>query len=128
LPLFLYDHYQTPSKEKDEMSTIFPEPILQLPEADIPLPGFKAYLSQGPEHQILFMRFEQDALLPEHSHAGQWGVVLEGRIDFVIDGKPASYSKGERYFIPAGVGHSVKIHAGYTDITYFDQADRYAAK
>jgi quercetin dioxygenase-like cupin family protein len=123
-----YDLYQALPKEEQKMSTPFPGPILQLPEADIPLPGLKAYLSQGPQHQILFMTFEQDALIPEHSHESQWGVVLEGRADFIIAGKPCSYSKGDRYFISSGTKHSVKIHAGYADITYFNQADRYAAK
>ncbi|CUH96683.1 hypothetical protein P22_2773 [Propionispora sp. 2/2-37] len=32
--------------------SIFPEPILKLPEADIPLQGIRAYLSQGDNHQI----------------------------------------------------------------------------
>jgi hypothetical protein len=29
----------------------FPEPILNLPEADIPLKGVNAFLSQGLDHQ-----------------------------------------------------------------------------
>ena len=37
------------------MSEIFPEPILKLPEADIPIAGLKAYLSQSDKHQILFI-------------------------------------------------------------------------
>jgi ethanolamine utilization protein EutQ (cupin superfamily) len=54
--------------------------------------------------------------------------VLEGRIDLVVDGVAASYGKGDRYFIPKGVKHSGKIYAGYTDITFFDQKDRYGIK
>ena len=41
------------------MSEFFPEPIIQLPEAAIPLAGLKAYLSQSENHQILFMQFEE---------------------------------------------------------------------
>jgi hypothetical protein len=41
------------------MSEIFPEPIRNLPEADIPLEGIKAYLSQSDTHQILFMEFKK---------------------------------------------------------------------
>ena len=33
------------------MSEIFPEPIRNLPEADIPLSRIKAYLSQAKNHQ-----------------------------------------------------------------------------
>ena len=68
------------------MKEIFSEPIRNLPEEDIPLDGVEAFLSQSDDHQILFMRFEADVDLPEHSHAAQIGFVLEGRIDLVISG------------------------------------------
>ena len=51
------------------MSQIFPKPIVDLPEADIPIKGIRAFLSQGSKHQIVFMEFSEDADLPEHSHA-----------------------------------------------------------
>lgn len=110
------------------MSGIFPAPIQTLPEADIPLQGIKAYLSQSSTHQIIFMEFENSVDLPEHSHAAQVGFVLEGQIELTIDGKKNTYGKGDRYYIPAGVPHSGKIHAGYADITFFDEPDRYALK
>jgi quercetin dioxygenase-like cupin family protein len=110
------------------MEEIFPEPIRNLPEADIPLNGIKAYLSQSASHQIIFMQFNQDVDLPEHAHAAQVGFVLEGRIDLLIAGESHTYLPGDRYYIPAGVVHSGKIHAGYVDITFFDEARRYQAK
>ena len=110
------------------MNTIFPEPIRNLPEADIPLDGMTAYLSQSATHQILFMEFEQDTDLPEHAHAAQMGIVLEGKIELVIHGKRHCFSKGDRYYIPEGVKHSGKIYAGYADITFFNEPDRYRAK
>lgn len=108
--------------------SFFPNPILKLPEADIPINGIKAYLSQGEGHQILFMEFQEDVNLPEHSHESQWGLVLEGQIDLIINGEKRTYSKGESYFIPSGVRHSGKIYAGYADITFFNQSDRYKKK
>jgi len=110
------------------MREIFPGPIKNLPKADIPLKGLTAYLSQSETHQILFMQFEEDIELPEHSHESQWGIVLDGKIDLTVDGVVKTYSKGDRYFIPAGVKHSVKIHAGYADITFFNEKDRYKTK
>ncbi len=110
------------------MIEIFPEPIRNLPEADIPLAGVKAYLSQAETHQIIFMEFSQDIDLPEHAHAAQIGIVLEGRIDLVIGGQLRTYTKGDRYYIPEGVKHSGKIYAGYADITFFDEPNRYRAK
>lgn len=109
------------------MST-FPEPIRKLPEADIPIRGVTAYLSQGENHQVLFMEFSEDVELPEHAHEGQWGVVLEGKIELNIDGRRQTFIKGDRYFIPEGVKHSGKIYAGYADMTYFDQKSRYKIK
>jgi len=110
------------------MPEIFPGPIRALPEADIPLEGVTAYLSQSDTHQVIFMAFEKDVDLPEHSHAAQVGFVLEGRIDLTIGEARRSYRKGDRYYIPAGMPHSGKIHAGYADITFFDEQRRYAAK
>ncbi len=110
------------------MSEIFPEPIRNLPEADIPLDGVRAYLSQSGNHQMLFMEFSEDVEVPEHSHESQWGVVLEGSVDLTIDGIERTYSKGDRVFIPKGVKHSAKIHAGYADISFFNEKDRYKTK
>ena len=108
------------------MSQIFPDPIRDLPKADIPLKGLTAYLSQSQTHQILFMEFGEDVVLPEHSHAAQVGIVLEGKIELIIDGVKNYYTKGDRYYIPAEVKHSGEIYAGYADITFFDEPSRYA--
>lgn len=106
--------------------SVFPDPIRALPVADIPLPGVRGYLSQSDGHQIVFMEFAQDAEVPEHSHEAQWGIVLEGRIDLVVGGEEHTFRRGDRYFIPAGVLHSAKIHAGYADVTFFNAPNRYS--
>lgn len=110
------------------MTAIFPEPITQLPKADIPLDGLTAYLSQADHHQILLMHFEKDTDLPEHEHSAQVGIVLEGQIDLRIDGEKKTFRKGDRYYIPEGVKHSGKIFAGYADVTFFNEPKRYAQK
>ncbi len=110
------------------MRDIFPAPIINLPEADIPLKGVSAFLSQSDTHQLIFMEFSEDVELPAHSHAAQWGIVLEGNIELTIGGVKNTYEKGDRYFIPEGVEHSGKIYAGYADVTFFDQKDRYGVK
>jgi len=110
------------------MLEIFPEAIRNLPKADVPLKGVSAYLSQSEGHQIIFMEFSEDIEVPEHSHESQWGIVLEGKIDLTVDGVKRTYLRGDRYFIPKGTKHSAKIHAGYADITFFNQKERYQAK
>lgn len=103
----------------------FPKIILNLPKADIPIRGLSSYLFQGKEQQILFMEFENDAEVPEHSHEAQWGAVLAGEIELTIDGRKEIFKRGDTYFIPPGVKHSAVIKAGYKDITLFNQSDRY---
>lgn len=110
------------------MSKLFTGPILELPEADIPLKGIKAYLSQAEDHQVIFMEFEEDVELPEHSHESQWGTILDGKIDFTIGDEKRTYIKGENYYIPAGVKHSGHIYAGLVVIEFFNQRDRYPVK
>lgn len=110
------------------MKNFFPPAIQKLPQADVPLRGITAYLSQSGTHQILFMTFEEEVDLPEHSHESQWGVVLEGEIELTIGGQTALYRKGDHYFMPPGVKHSGRIHAGFAAMDFFDQPDRYRAK
>lgn len=110
------------------MNPVFPEAIRNLPEADIPLEGLTAFLSQSDTHQILFMHFERDTVLAEHAHEAQMGIVLEGKIELIIGGEPQCFTKGDRYYIPAGVPHSGKIFAGYADMTFFNEPNRYTKK
>jgi len=108
--------------------SFFPEIITKLPGAQIPVPGLRSHLFQGENQQIVFMSFEKDAEIPGHSHRAQWGVVLDGEIELTTAGRKQIFNKGDTYFIPEGARHSAKIKAGYKDLTFFDQKDRYKAK
>jgi quercetin dioxygenase-like cupin family protein len=77
------------------------------------------------DKQILFMIFESDVEIPEHSHAAQWGVVLEGEISLKIGNTEHVLRKSDEFYIPEGMKHSSGIKAGYRDITVFKQKDRY---
>jgi len=106
----------------------FPEMITRLPEADIPIEGIDSYLLQCENQQIVFMSFEKDADVPEHSHESQWAVILDGEIELTIGSDTRTYRRGDTYFIPRGVKHGARIKKGYKDLTLFDQKDRYKAK
>ncbi|QHQ60132.1 cupin domain-containing protein [Anaerocolumna sedimenticola] len=110
------------------MDNIFPEPITKLPVADMPFTNYEAYISQSENHQIIFMKFNEDIELPEHSHESQWGIVLEGKIELTINGITNIYTKGDRYFIGKGIKHSGKIYSGYADMTFFNEKNRYSTK
>jgi len=106
----------------------FPEIITNLPEADIPIKGLHSYLFQGENQQFVFMSFENNVEVPEHSHEAQWGVILDGKIELSIDGKKCTFTKGDTYFIPKDVKHSARIRKVYKDLSFFNQKNRYKAK
>ncbi len=106
----------------------FPKIISDLPKADISIEGLSAFLFQGSNQQIVFMAFDEEIIVPEHSHEAQWGVVLAGEIELTIEGIKSSLQKGDSYYIPANAKHSAIIKSGYRDITLFDQEDRYKEK
>ena len=110
------------------MPDTFPTSIRQLPEADVPLEGVNAYLSQGDNHQIVFMEFTKDVELSEHSHNSQWEIVLEGKVELWMNGIKQIFTKGDRFFIPNEVIHSARVYAGYVSIVFFNQRNRYKKK
>jgi quercetin dioxygenase-like cupin family protein len=110
------------------MNSIFPQPIQNLPEIAIPFNGVKGYMVQGEHEQVVFMEFEKDTEVPEHSHESQWEIVLNGTVDYWEDGRKHTYKKGERFFVQKGKKHWAFVYAGYSCIMFFNQKDRYKKK
>lgn len=106
----------------------FPEMILGLPEADIPFKGVRGWISQGPDHQIVFMDIEPIGEVAEHSHGEQWGVVLEGEMDLKIGGAVHNCRKGDSYHVGDGVPHSAVFKKRTFVMDMFRQKNRYKAK
>lgn len=106
----------------------FPEMIERHPNADIPIKGLMSKLVQADDQQFVFMEFEEDIEVAEHSHNAQWGVVLEGEMELSIEGVSRTLGKGDTYYIEKDSVHSAKIKKGYKDLTLFDQKDRYKTK
>lgn len=109
-------------------SNSFPEMITRLPEADIPLPGVRAWISQALDHQVVFFDIDPVATVPGHSHGEQWGIVVEGEMELTIGGDTKRYRPGDTYHIPAGVEHGAKFLSHFRTIDVFADADRYKAK
>lgn len=110
------------------VKNFFPDIITNLPQANIPVEGVNSHLFQGENQQLIFMSFDNDAIVSEHSHEAQWGVILDGEIELTIDGRKHIFTKGDTYYIPKDVKHSAKIKKGLKDLTFFDQKDRYKLK
>ncbi len=105
--------------------TPFPMMIRDLPEADIPFDGVRAWLQQGPNSQIVFFDIQEGMEVPPHAHGAQWGVLIEGRMVLTIDGQPRTVNKGDWYYIPSGVMHSAAFPERTQVIDVFDDVGRY---
>jgi quercetin dioxygenase-like cupin family protein len=110
------------------MNTIYPEFILNLPEADIPFEGVRGKLLQGPDQQAVFFEIEAIGQVAEHKHGAQWGVVFEGEMELTIGGNSKTYKKGDQYYIPANVLHSANFKVKTYVMDVFADKDRYGVK
>jgi quercetin dioxygenase-like cupin family protein len=82
-----------------------------MPKAQV-WPGLDAYVLNGKTAQAGFFEATETVSVPEHSHDGQWGIVIEGTVELTVGGVHHTFTKGDHYDIPAGVPHSAVVHAG----------------
>jgi mannose-6-phosphate isomerase-like protein (cupin superfamily) len=107
----------------------YPEVITCLPEADLPFAGVKAWILQADTRQLIFFEFEADADVPEHSHGyAQWGMVIDGKMELTINGKPRICEKGDEYVIPAGAKHFARFLSRTRVMDFFSEKNRYKPK
>ena len=106
----------------------FPAFIRGLPMADSPLESLRGWLLQADQGLAMFYEIPDGVEVPEHAHGAQWGVVLEGSVEFTIGGQTKTYRRGDTYYVPDSVAHSAVISPGYVGIDVFADAHRYAAR
>ena len=110
------------------MEKILPTFIKKLPRAETPIDGLDIYVSQGKNHQIVFMEFHKDVEIPAHTHENQWELVLDGMVDVWINEKKHTYQKGDQFCISSGVIHHARVYKGYRSIAFFNEPQRYTIK
>lgn len=107
----------------------FPEVITVLPEADIQIKGVRAWILQGEKHQLVFFEMKDYAQVPEHSHDyAQWGILIEGKMELIIEGKSRICAKGDEYVIPPHARHRAKFLIDSRVIDFFSERNRYKPK
>jgi len=80
-------------------------------------------------NQLVFFEFEADANVPEHSHDyPQWGIVIDGKMELTINGKPRICEKGHEYVIPARAKHFARFLSRTRVIDRFSEKNRYKPK
>ncbi len=106
----------------------YPEMIKNLPEIEIPIDGIRGWLLQSKDKQVVFFDIEPVGKMPDHSHCGQWGIMIDGEMELTIDGNSKIYRKGDSYFIPAGIIHSANFLTKVNVMDVFDDPERYKTK
>jgi len=107
---------------------VYPQMVTDLPQIDIPLKGVKGWLLQGLDKQVVFFDIEAVGAIPEHSHGEQWGVVIEGEVELVVNGVKEVYRKGDCYHIPAMAPHSATFRTRFKALDVFADVNRYKPK
>lgn len=74
-----------------------------------PLPGFALKFIHGENMTSAHWQIGKDATLPEHSHPHeQFSIVLEGKLELIIDGQVNIMEPGKVAVIPGDTPHSGK--------------------
>ncbi|MCS7186967.1 MAG: cupin domain-containing protein [Armatimonadetes bacterium] len=72
-------------------------------------PGVTIRTIWGEHIMLSFVRFEPNAVVPTHSHPHeQMGVLLEGELEFTIGDETKILRKGDCWWVPSNVAHSVR--------------------
>ncbi len=116
-------------KTKTQSTVSFPEVITRLPPADIQVEDAKAWVLQSEASQLIFFEFKRGTKVPEHHHDyPQWGMVVAGRMELVVNGEPWMCKKGTEYVVPAGAKHFARFLAPTRVMDYFSERSRYKTK
>lgn len=106
----------------------YPEFMTSFPEADVPVEGVRAWISQAVGHQTVFFDIDASVEIPPHTHGEQWGTVVEGEMELTIAGETRRCRPGDSYHIPAGTVHSARFLTRVRTIDVFAGADRWKTK
>jgi len=74
------------------------------------LPGMLGRSFWGDKMLLNLLELAPHAVVPLHSHPHeQAGIMLEGEMEFTIDGETRTVKPGDIFIIPGGVEHSVRV-------------------
>jgi quercetin dioxygenase-like cupin family protein len=102
-----------------------PVEIKQNPEIDVPVDGIRGWKVGSDTGLVIFFEIDKEAILPEHTHCFQWGVVISGEMELTIGGEARVYRPGDSYKVPEGVPHSGRFNMDTVAMDYFSDPTRY---
>lgn len=101
---------------------MFPDIIKKMHSDDYGVDGLEVHYDHTPIGTIYFFGTKNEFVLPIHSHAEQWGMVIRGVVTYkyIDSGEVCVYNAGETYSVPAGVTHQTFYSADFAEVGYVD--------
>lgn len=100
--------------------THFPPRLRGLPRFDGP---FDAFRLAADGCDVLFASYPAGTAIPEHEHATEnVGVITQGELILVRDGRETRFRPGDWYHLPAGARHAARFEQDTSEIEFWFNA------
>ncbi|MFG6096998.1 cupin domain-containing protein [Leptothoe sp. ISB3NOV94-8A] len=101
--------------------THFPKQLRALPKFDGP---FDAYKLMAQNCDVLFATYPAGTeISPHHYNTDNVGVITQGELILIINGKESHYQPGDWYHVPAQAVHAARFEQETSEIEFWFRAD-----
>ncbi|NEQ52562.1 MAG: cupin domain-containing protein [Leptolyngbya sp. SIO3F4] len=95
----------------------FPQQLRALPKFDGP---FDAYKLAAQNCDVLFASYPTGTDIPPHTHeTDNVGVITQGELILIMDGKEKHYKPGDWYHVPAQAVHAARFEQETSEIEFW---------
>jgi quercetin dioxygenase-like cupin family protein len=95
----------------------FPPLLRGLPKFNGP---FDAYKLEAANCDVLFASYPAGTVIPPHQHeTDNVGVITQGELVLIINGREARYGPGQWYHVAARIEHSARFDADTSEIEFW---------
>jgi len=95
----------------------FPQLLRNLPAFEGPFDAFKL---EANDCDVLFASYPGGTVIPPHDHETEnVGVITQGELILIVDGKEARYRAGDWYHVPAKGVHAARFEVETSEIEFW---------
>ena len=95
----------------------FPQLLRNLPAFEGPFDAFKL---KAKDCDVLFASYPKGTVIPPHDHDTEnVGVITQGELILIVDGKETRYRAGDWYHVPAGRKHAARFEVETSEIEFW---------
>lgn len=95
----------------------FPRRLRELPPFEGPFDAFKL---EARNCDVLFASYPAGTTIkPHHHHTENVGVITQGELILIVDGRETRYRAGDWYHLPARVTHAARFEVETSEIEFW---------